>query len=60
MIEIYNCLIGSILTKTATEVAHFCKWAMNVAKYIKNAKIIIAKTKLISHVDGICGDGTAL
>jgi len=33
---------------------------MNVAKYIKNAKIIIAKIKLISHVDGICGDGTAL
>jgi hypothetical protein len=32
---------------------------MNVAKYIKNAKIIIAKTKLISHVDGICGEGTA-
>jgi len=29
-------------------------------KYIKNATIIIAKTKLISHVDGICGDGTAL
>jgi len=33
---------------------------MNVAKYIKNTKIIIAKTKLISHVDGIFGDGTAL
>jgi len=33
---------------------------MNVAKYIKNAKIIIAKTKLIGYVDGICGEGTAL
>jgi len=29
-------------------------------KYIKNAKIIIAKTKLISHVDGKTGAGTAL
>jgi len=33
---------------------------MNVAKIYKNATIIIAKTKLISHVDGIYGDGTAL
>jgi len=43
-----------------TEVPHFYKWVMNVAKYIKNAKIIIAKTKLISHVDGKTGEGTAL
>jgi hypothetical protein len=29
-------------------------------KYIKNAKIIIAKTKLISHVIGKAGEGTVL